>query len=34
MQFANAITVLILVICLAASLVAQLLQARVQKWKD
>jgi iron(III) transport system permease protein len=33
MQFANAITVLILVICLAASLVAQALQARVQKWK-
>lgn len=33
MQFANAITVLILVICLAASLIAQALQARVQKWK-
>ncbi|MCC6305656.1 MAG: iron ABC transporter permease [Rhodobacteraceae bacterium] len=32
-QFANAITVLILVICLAASLVAQMLQARVQRWK-
>lgn len=34
MQFANAITVLILVICLTASLVAQALQARVQKWKE
>ena len=34
MQFANAITVLILVICLAASLIAQALQARVQKWKE
>ncbi len=34
MQFANAITVLILVICLSASLVAQALQARVQKWKE
>ena len=34
MQFANAITVLILLICLAASLAAQALQARVQKWKD
>lgn len=34
MQFANAITVLILVICLVASLLAQALQARVQKWKD
>lgn len=34
MQFANAITLLILVICLAASLVAQLLQSRVQKWKN
>lgn len=34
MQFANAITVLILVICLAASLVAQALQSRVQKWKE
>jgi len=34
MQFANAITLLILVICLAASLIAQGLQARVQKWKQ
>lgn len=34
MQFANAITLLILVICLTASLVAQALQARVQKWKQ
>ncbi|SHF40183.1 ABC transporter permease [Devosia limi] len=34
MQFANAITLLILVICLAASLVAQALQSRVQKWKQ
>lgn len=34
MQFANAITLLILVICLAASLIAQALQARVQKWKQ
>lgn len=34
MQFANAITVLILVICLTASLIAQALQARVQKWKE
>lgn len=33
MQYANAITLLILVICLTASLVAQALQARVQKWK-
>ncbi len=33
-QFANAITVLILAICLVASLVAQMLQARVQKWKE
>lgn len=34
MQFANAITVLILVICLSASLLAQALQSRVQKWKE
>ena len=34
MQFANAITVVILAICLVASLVAQALQSRVQKWKD
>ena len=34
MQFANAITLLILVICLTASLIAQALQARVQKWKQ
>lgn len=34
MQFANAITVLILVICLSASLIAQALQSRVQKWKE
>jgi iron(III) transport system permease protein len=33
-QFANAITLLILVICLAASLVAHILQNRVQKWKQ
>ena len=33
-QFANAITLLILVICLAASLLAHLLQNRVQKWKQ
>jgi iron(III) transport system permease protein len=33
-QFANAITLLILVICLAASLLAHILQNRVQKWKQ
>src|SRR3546814_9222786 len=33
-QFDNAITVLILVICLPASLVAQELQSRVQTWKE
>ena len=34
MQFANAITLVILVICLAASLAAHLIQTRVQKWKQ
>ncbi|HTN60593.1 MAG TPA: iron ABC transporter permease [Devosia sp.] len=34
MQFANGITLLILAICLVASLCAQLLQTRVQKWKQ
>lgn len=34
MQFANAITLLILVICLGAALLSQGLQARVQKWKQ
>lgn len=34
MQFANAITLIILVICLAASFLAELLQNRVQKWKQ
>lgn len=34
MQFANAITLVILVICLAASLLAHVLQNRVQKWKQ
>ncbi len=33
MQFANAITLLILVICLLASFLAYLLQNKVQKWK-
>ncbi|MBD9651870.1 iron ABC transporter permease [Ensifer sp. ENS09] len=33
MQFANAITLVILVVCLAASFVAHSLQNRVQKWK-
>ena len=34
MQFANAITLVILMICLAASLLAHILQTRVQKWKQ
>lgn len=34
MQFANAITLLILVICLVASFLAHVLQHRVQKWKQ
>ncbi|MDK1389575.1 iron ABC transporter permease [Sinorhizobium sp. 8-89] len=34
MQFANAITLIILVVCLAASLIAHSLQNRVQKWKE
>ncbi|KQV10785.1 ABC transporter permease [Rhizobium sp. Root1203] len=34
MQFANAITLIILVVCLAASVLAELLQSRVQKWKQ
>ncbi|WP_134725647.1 ABC transporter permease [Paracoccus luteus] len=34
MQFANAITLLILVMCLGASVAAHLLQTRVQKWKQ
>ncbi|EMS95622.1 ferric iron ABC transporter permease [Agrobacterium tumefaciens str. Cherry 2E-2-2] len=34
MQFANAITLIILVICLAASFLADVLQNRVQKWKQ
>jgi iron(III) transport system permease protein len=34
LQFANAITLVILGICLAASFVAQVLQAKVQKWKQ
>ena len=34
MQFANAITLVILIICLAASLFAHVLQNRVQKWKQ
>lgn len=34
MQFANAITLVILIICLAASLLAHVLQNRVQKWKQ
>lgn len=33
MQFANAITLVILVLCLVASFLAHLLQNRVQKWK-
>jgi iron(III) transport system permease protein len=33
-QFANAITLVILVVCLAASFVAHALQNRVQKWKE
>jgi iron(III) transport system permease protein len=33
-QFANAITLAILVVCLAASFVAHALQNRVQKWKE
>lgn len=34
MQFANAITLLILAICLVASFLAHVLQHRVQKWKQ
>jgi iron(III) transport system permease protein len=34
MQFANAITLVILVVCLAASFLAHGLQNRVQKWKE
>jgi iron(III) transport system permease protein len=34
MQFANAITLLILVICLGAALISQALQAHLQKWKQ
>lgn len=34
MQFANAITLVILVVCLAASFLAHSLQSRVQKWKE
>lgn len=34
MQFANAITLIILVVCLVASLIAHLLQKHVQKWKQ
>lgn len=33
MQFANAVTLLILVLCLLASFLAHLLQNKVQKWK-
>ena len=34
MQFANAITLVILIVCLAASFLAHGLQNRVQKWKQ
>ncbi|KOF15305.1 ABC transporter permease [Ensifer adhaerens] len=34
MQFANAITLVILIVCLAASFLAHSLQNRVQKWKE
>ena len=34
LQFANAITMVILVVCLVATLIAHRLQNRVQKWKE
>lgn len=34
MQFANAITILILALCVGASMLTHLLQGRVQKWKQ
>jgi iron(III) transport system permease protein len=34
LQFANAITVVILAVCLAATLIARRLENRVQKWKE
>jgi iron(III) transport system permease protein len=34
MQFANAITILVMVVCLAAAMLSHVLQTRAQKWKQ
>jgi iron(III) transport system permease protein len=34
MQFANAITILIMAVCLVAAMAAHALQTRAQKWKQ